>query len=475
MTTYAPLLSLLLLAVAPLSAQTTTTTTPTRVALGDFGFVPTVDGPTDNRFFGTYCLEAARRFCKDVRLFPDPCVTLSSLRVQVDHVATSGGSRLVGRGALEIDGERGGLTVAGAVTERGAAHVAAHVPGLGVQRGEVSLSADGLELTASAVGETLTLRKDACGNEPPRVELAAPGGPEFEHREPVTLGAEVTDEDEAFPLDRLIFSSNRQGVLTGTRLRGGRTLITSALATGEHRVTLFVIDSGGLIGSGSTVVRIVNQPPTASILAPSSGSAVQSTAPVLLRGRGTDREDGFLSGARFTWEIEPAPDAGFVPVGGGNPIAVTFPEPAPAARARLTVRDAAGQTDSDTVTLRVAEFGGNATPAVAIEQPPQLFDQRFALVAIAGESIRFEATAADLEDPVDELELRWEFFALDGDRIDPNPRVPNPPPVTGDLATDVAFANVGDVAYRAIFTATDRGGASASQNVEIFVLAQPVQ
>ena len=44
-------------------------------------------GPTDLRFFGTFCLPAPREFCKSVPVLPDPCRTLSSLRVQLDHLA----------------------------------------------------------------------------------------------------------------------------------------------------------------------------------------------------------------------------------------------------------------------------------------------------------------------------------------------------------------------------------------------------
>lgn len=103
-------------------------------------------------------------------------------------------------------------------------------------------------------------------------------------------------------------------------------------------------------------------------------------------------------------------------------------------------------------------------------------DGEFAIITTAGVPVSWEASAADLEDPLEDLDLRWEFVALAASgRPDPNPRVPNPAPVRGELATEVTFANVGNVAYRGTFTARDTAGAESSASVDVFVLAEPVQ
>lgn len=153
-----------------------------------------------------------------------------------------------------------------------------------------------------------------------------------------------------------------------------------------------------------------------------------------------------------------------------------FDEPGGPVRVRLRATDSAGAEDVAEHRLTVRPFSGNAPPQVVIERPVLPPGRDFALIAVAGEPVRWEASASDLEDPPEDLALRWEFIALTaGDRPDPSPTVPNPPPVVGELATTVVFGNVGNVAYRGRFSATDSEGETASANVDIFVLAVPVE
>jgi hypothetical protein len=57
-----------------------------------------------------------------------------------------------------------------------------------------------------------------------------------------------------------------------------------------------------------------------------------------------------------------------------------------------------------------------------------------------------------------------------GGAPDPTPPSPNPAPVTETLAPDVTFP-VGDKFYRVTFTATDSGGHSNSESIEVYVTA----
>lgn len=466
-----PLLGLALLAAAQ---PPVTVEVPPRDALGVGA--PTIRGPVDDRFFGTFCQSGKKKFCKDVRWAPDPCAEVEGMAIHLDHVLTRNGSQLVGGGAFRLDGERALVTVAGAVTAPRTARFAADVPGLGRERGDAWISTDGRKLTVNALGRSLVLSKSLCGNRAPRVSLNLVGGPEFPFRRSITLGAAIDDEDEEFPADRIQFVSDRQGPIAGHRANGNRTLHTTRLVPGRHEVTVRVIDSGGLTARDSVELTVVNRPPVARIDQPDDGAPVPATVPVFLRGIAHDPEEGVLPAGRLRWEAERAPGAGFTPVGGGPRASVTFDQTGPA-RVRLTATDSAGERHTAEHRLTVRPFSGNAPPQVTIEQPEMLLPGgEFAIITTAGVPVRWEASAADLEDAPQDLDLRWGFAALDASgRPDPNPRVPNPPAVTGELVTEVTFANVGNVAYRGTFTARDSAGAESSASVDVFVLAEPVQ
>jgi hypothetical protein len=436
-------------------------------------------GPTDLRFFGTYCLPAPTKFCKDLRLLPDPCVTVESVRTRLDHLTTRSGGLLRGAGTLVVDGERGNLAVAGSVIQRGRTRLAGVIPGLGRQQGEATLSADGLALTATTQNLAITLRKDACGNNPPQVALTAPFGPSFPFGQSVSLGGQITDEDTQFPVERLVFTSDRQGLIPGTRVAGGRTLSTTALVPGNHRVTLTVTDSGGLVGQGHVDITILNRPPELpKIIQPAAGADLAAGGPVLLRGTAFDPDSGQLPPGALTWSAQLAPGGPFVALGSGNEMSHVFAAPADPVLIRLTASDNTAQQTHAERHVRVVAGTGNAPPNVAIRLPDP-FSQSGLLVsgAMAGFPMHFLGDAWDSEDLPGDLQLRWEFVAIlgVGGPPDPSPPVPNPAPVTGTLAPTVVFsAGPADMNYRVTFTATDSGGLSRSESVEIFVIPGPI-
>jgi hypothetical protein len=352
--------------------------------------------------------------------------------------------------------------------------VAGVVPGVGQQLGEATLSEDGLELTATALNRTVSVRKDACGNAAPQVSLVAPFGPSFPFGKAVTLSGRITDEDASFPVERIVFTSDRQGLIPGTRLAGGRTLSTTALRTGNHRVTVTVTDSGGLTGQSSVDITIVNRPPHAlKIIQPAEDASLASGAPILLRGTAFDPDSWLLPGSALAWTAQLSPGGAFVALGAGNELTTVFPAPADPVILRLTATDSGGQQSHLDRQVKVVPGTGNAPPNVAIRQPdPLLQPGPWIGSAHVDFPAHFVADAWDVEDPLDQLQLRWEFVALQdtGGAPDPAPTAPNPAPVTGTLAPDVHFP-VASKFYRVTFTATDSGGLSNSESFEVYVSA----
>ena len=373
-----------------------------------------------------------------------------------------------------VDGQQGFLVLAGNVVGRGRMRMAGVVPGLGQQLGEATLSEDGLELTATAQNRSVSVRKDACGNNAPQVTLVAPFGPSFPFGKAVTLSGRIVDEDTSFPVGRIVFTSDRQGLIPGTRLAGGRTLSTTALRAGNHRMTVTVTDSGGLTAQSSLDITIVNRPPHAlKIIQPAENASLASGAPTLLRGTAFDPDSWLLPGSALSWTAQLSPGGAFVTLGTGNELTTVFPAPADPVIIRMTATDNGGQQAHLERRVRVVPGTGNAPPNVAIRQPdPMLQPGPWVGGAHVDFPAHFVADAWDVEDPLDQLQLRWEFVALQdtGGAPDPAPAAPNPAPVTGTLAPDVLFP-VASKFYRVTFTATDSGGLSNSESFEVYVSA----
>jgi hypothetical protein len=323
------------------------------------------------------------------------------------------------------------------------------------------------------------VRKDACGNNPPQVGVVAPFGPSFPFGQSVMLAGQITDEDTQFPVERLVFTSDRQGLIPGTRTAGGRTLFTTALVPGNHRVTLTVTDSGGLAGQGSLDISILNRPPDVpKIIQPGANANLAAGSPILLRGTGFDPDSGQLPPSALSWSAQLTPGGPFVALGSGNELTHVFATPADPVLIRLTASDSTAQQAHAERQVKIVTGTGNAAPNVAIRQPDPL-SQNGLLVggAQAGLQTHFLGDAWDVEDTPSDLQLRWEFTAIEslGGPPDPTPAVPNPAPVTGTLAPAVVFPVGGpEQLYRVTFTATDSGGLSNSESVEIYVIPGPI-
>jgi hypothetical protein len=427
--------------------------------------------PRDPRFFGNYCLAAPREFCKSIPVIPDPCVTVNSVRTRFDYFEFPAGSAVSGQGEAVIDGKRTVFVLAGTVTSPGRLKAVTVAHEIGEQRGELRLSEDGLALTTSVRNQTITLRKDACGNNPPQVTLSAVSGPNFNFGQSVMLAAQITDEDTEIPANRVGFSSDRQGVLPGWR-PAPRTLVTTVLEPGPHLITVSVTDSGGLTTRATTALTVVNRPPNApAIFLPVEGASLIAGGSTLLKGSATDPDTGALPGNQLSWSAQLAPNAPFTPLGTGRELPAVFSAPNPSLRLRLTARDSGGAEASTERVVRVLPNTGNTPPVPLITSPDRnQFTGTIQGSAFAGTPSSYLATVWDQESAPPDLQIRWTFTLLRADGTpDTAPPAPNPAPITGTLAPSVVYPAVGARVYRVTLTVTDPGGLSTSDSVDILV------
>jgi hypothetical protein len=448
-----------------------------------------VTGPVDTRFFGDFCQPEPKEFCKSVPVLPDPCTTLRDTRVHIDHLTTHRGGVLQGSGTFVLGGKRGDLVLAGAVLDPDSgilglllpgpkARVVAFSPGLDERRGIATLSPSGVLMTAFLDGRSVVLRKDACGNTAPTVSVTATGGPTFPFSSSIQLVGHITDEDTSFPEERLVFRSDRQGVLFGHRDGGGRTLSISTLQPGNHHITLTVTDSGGLSSQGSVDITVVNRPPsTPNIFLPAEGATLEADTPVLLSGNAADPDTGFLTGGALRWSAQFVAGGPFVPLGSGNEVGTAFATPVDPLRIRLTATDSGGQTSFAEHVVRVVTGDGNAPPVAVIRQPDRLQVNGSPVAGFFSfQPASFVGTAFDREDAEGDLDVVWEFVAISGvgGAEIASPPVPNPAPIAGTLAPVVSFDPNANSFYRVTLRVTDSGGKTSSDSIEVYLQSSPI-
>lgn len=88
---------------------------------------------------------------------------------------------------------------------------------------------------------------------------------------------------------------------------------TAALTPGTHTITATYTDLFDVTVSDAITVRVVdptNEPPTATITAPSDGFSFDSGVPLDFAGSATDPEDGALTGASLAWTSSQEGDIG---------------------------------------------------------------------------------------------------------------------------------------------------------------------
>jgi hypothetical protein len=449
-----------------------------------FGLVaaaPPAHGATDPDFFGTYCGAQDFRECVRYRVcffLGWPCVTrtrcetvaVRDVRVAVGHREASPGFGVVeGRGTARANGEAVTLNFAGVVTapRRLRGSVASNL--FRPHSGTATLSADGLALSVSARGHTLVLRKDGCGNRAPAVAFDEPTDHAvLDYGRSVRLAGRVTsDEDASFPIMRMELRSSRDGDLGSGLQVGSRgmALWTNRLSAGPHVLTFRAVDSGGLQGSASVAVTVVNRPPDApTILHPVAGATLVATGLVRFEGRGYDPEDGILPDGSLVWAVSSG-GGPFVTLGTGRRLDRAIAEPG-AYTLRLTAVDGLGATASTTRAIAVAPYTGNTPPRVSIVQPAHL--EWLGIAVLTGDELQLVATVDDAEDEPPDLALEWTSQAT-------NPV--GAPSVFGtatSAVTALSAIGTGTTEYTIRFTATDSGGLSGHTEFKIYVLSRPI-
>ncbi len=171
------------------------------------------------------------------------------------------------------------------------------------------------------------------------------------------------------------------------------------LPEGEHHVYLFVRDAANNTDSDVVTVRVgpPNTAPSCAILAPESGAVVRGGLDVLFEGTATD-PDVPNEWLIATWASEKHGVLGTsVPTTSEGLVTLSTPTLSMATHTiSLTVEDEVGATASCTTVLTV---GG--APTLTLVHPGD--GETFPL----GDTILFEATVTDSEDPPEALELEW--------------------------------------------------------------------
>ena len=172
----------------------------------------------------------------------------------------------------------------------------------------------------------------------------------------VSVGKPATFSVTASGTPPLAFQWQRNGVDIPSATSATYTIASAQLSDNGARFRARVTNGFGSATSNEAVLTVTqNQPPTATITAPASGTLYRGGDTIVYSGTGTDPEDGTLSGSRFTWRVDFHHAAHFHPflpptsgATGGSFIVPTTGETAADVwyRIHLTVTDSGGQSSS---------------------------------------------------------------------------------------------------------------------------------
>jgi hypothetical protein len=160
------------------------------------------------------------------------------------------------------------------------------------------------------------LLKDACGNSPPPVSINLPrDGDVISFGSMQQFSATASDpEDGPFPMERLRFVSDRNGLIGN-----GRLVFSNRLSPGAHAITFSATDSGGLTATARVRVTVENRPPDRPVIVrPESDDMVVATEPVATRtGEAVPMADsvGEHTDRRLRWKLR----CGMSPAHGSDP------------------------------------------------------------------------------------------------------------------------------------------------------------
>jgi hypothetical protein len=152
---------------------------------------------------------------------------------------------------------------------------------------------------AASASIALTVNRPAAANTAPTVRILSPASGITIKEGPATLTATAADPQDGSISNKIVWRSNLAGEI------GRGAVITTTLKAGRHTITASAADSKGAAGSASILVIVealpkANQPPSITILQPTSGTTVKAGERITLSAKATDPEDGDLS-SKVVW------------------------------------------------------------------------------------------------------------------------------------------------------------------------------
>ncbi len=418
------------------------------------------EASSDPRFFGTYCGNHEEHYIVRVCGWPFnwPCwedrrTARFSVTSRANYRESARGNGIVyGKGTVIGEGRTIPFVFSGIVTARGRLKGSGRAHGFEPSTARATLSEDGNTMTLRAMDRRVVLSKERCGNSAPSVRILSPEtGTDFRWGGHITFSGSATDtEDAAFPRERLVWTSSRDGQI-GT----GHSAFSSRLTPGTHTITFSGTDSGGRTATASISIQVINNRPNPPrINEPLEGATFYAGQEIAFRAWATDPEDGYLSGNSLVWSSNidrrlGTDDLLRRALSEGNHTIT------------LTATDRAGLSNSASVRITVRPRpAGNTPPTVTIVAPGNYY-------AYADfDCITFVAESSDLEDGRlrgDSLTWRDEYHdgaALrrrdlgTGERID----ICNLP------------APIADTRHTISVTATDSGGLSTTNSIVVIVI-----
>jgi hypothetical protein len=261
--------------------------------------------------------------------------------------------------------------------------------------GDFKLIERRLNLTDAAAtggGMQTCITVGGVANTAPVVAITAPAdGFSADQGVPINFTGTANDTEDGNISANLSWSSSINGAIGSSA-----SFSTSTLSAGVHTITASVTDSGGLPGSASisiTVVDTTNTAPTVAITAPSNGSSFNEGASINFTGTATDTQDGDISGS-LSWSSS---------INGAIGSGASFSTSTLSAGVHTitaSVTDSGGLPGSASITVTV-KVVTNTAPAVTITNPSN--GATFTQINV----IPFAGTASDAEDGDISTNLSW--------------------------------------------------------------------
>lgn len=277
----------------------------------------------------------------------------------------------------------------------------------------------------------------AGGNQAPTAAITAPtaGATSFAGDVVALRGTGTDPEDGALTGASLVWTSSLDGAL-GT----GASLDVPLDTEGTHTLTLVVTDADGAIGAASRTVYVLaaNDPPSATITSPASGTRVTAGNSVSLVGSASDPEDGALTGGSLVWtsSLDGA-------LGTGGTLA-TSSLGVGTHRITLTASDSRGALATDDIQLIVDPASTNVPPVARVSAPS---------TGSTGVSLSADGTASTDSDGTI---TGWSFDWGDGS-----------PDSTGSATASHTYGSAGT--YTVTLTVTDDDSATDTDTATVVV------